>query len=121
MHKQVRCVERAPYCSLEEQSIYIRSSDHTLLAPSSDVVTRVLPLGANAHETTSPVWPVRVCKWDQSLVHHTRALLSSEVVNRVLPSGANAHASTPVRVRIWDQSLVHHTRAVSSPEVDREF
>ena len=101
MHTQVRCVERAPFCSLEEQRIYIRSSDHTLLAPSPVVVTRVVPLGANTHDITQPVWPVRVHRWDQSLVHHTRAVLSAEVVTSVLPSGANAHEVT---ASVWPVS-----------------
>ena len=67
---------------------------HTRVVLSSDVVTRVLPSGANAHELTQFVWPVRVCWWDQSLVHHTRIALSSDAVTRVLPSGANIHDLT---------------------------
>jgi len=67
---------------------------HTRTVLSYKVVTRVLPSGANAHETTYCVWPVRVRRWDQSLEHHTRAVLSNEVVTRVLPSGANAHELT---------------------------
>ena len=67
------------------------------------------------------MWPVRVCRWDQFLVHHTRVVLSSEVVTRVPPSGANTHDITPcvwpVRVCRWDQYLVHHTRVVLSSEV----
>ena len=58
------------------------------------MIRRVLPLGANAHDVTACVWSVRVCRWDQSLVHHTRAVLSFEVVTRMLPSGANTHEST---------------------------
>ena len=85
------------------------------------MVTRVVPLGANTQDPTSSPWPVRVRRWDQSLVHHTHAVLSYEVVTRVLPSGANAHELTnivwPVRVCSWDQSLEHHTRAVVSAEV----
>ena len=61
---------------------------------------------------------MRVCRWDQYFVHHTRVVLSNEVVTRVLPSGANAHENTAfVRVCKKDQSLVHHTRAVPSCEV----
>jgi len=40
------------------------------------------------------VWPVRVCRWDQFLVHHTRVVMSIEVVMRVLPYGVNAHELT---------------------------
>ena len=67
---------------------------HTHAVLSSEVVTRVFPSGANAHDITQLVWLVRVCRWDQSLVHHTSAVLSPEVVTRVLPSGANAHELT---------------------------
>jgi len=67
---------------------------HTRAVMSSEVVTRVLPSGANAHELTLAVWLVRVCRWDQFLVHHTRAVMSFEVVTRALPSGANIHELT---------------------------
>ena len=79
---------------------------HTRAVLSNEVVTRVLPSGANAQEVTRCVWPVRVCRWDQSLVHHTRVVLSYDVVTRVLPTGANTHELTecvwPVRVCRWD-------------------
>ena len=67
---------------------------HTRTVRSPEVVTSVLPSGANTHEITSFVWPVRIRRWDQSLEHHTRAVLSPDVVTSVLPSGANAHEST---------------------------
>ena len=67
---------------------------HTRVVLSCEVVTRVLPSGANKHDLTRCVWPVRVCRWDQSLVHHTRAVMSYEVVTKVLPSGANTHELT---------------------------
>ena len=76
---------------------------HTRVVLSFDVVTSVLPSGANAHEPTDCVWPVRVCRWDQSLVHHTRTVWSNEVVTRVLPSGANAHDLTQI---VWPRSTL---------------
>ena len=59
--------------------------------PSWDAVTRVLPIGANAHDLTTFVWPVRVCTLDQSLVH---VVMSYDVMTRVLPSDANTHEHT---------------------------
>ena len=75
---------------------------HTHVVMSLEVVTSVLPSGANAHELTPFVWLVRVRRWAQSHVHYTRTVASYEVVTRMPPSGANAHERTyhvwPVRV-----------------------
>eukprot|EP00976_Prorocentrum_cordatum_P098846 1191591-Prorocentrum_minimum.AAC.6 len=42
--------------------------------PSSDPVTRVPPSGEKAQHLTAPVWPVSVCRRDQSPVDHTRTV-----------------------------------------------